>query len=62
MTVLTPGLWDLTTPDECDYFVMCRRPADGVIEHPRAGTVQVCERCAGVAGLPLQRSGDHDRR
>ena len=38
----------------CDYFVLCERPAVGVVDHPTAGIVAVCPRCAELSELPLQ--------
>ena len=39
---------------ECDYFVRCTRPAAGLVDHPVAGAVLACRRCAQEAGLPLR--------
>ena len=38
----------------CEYFVVCERPADGVVHHPVAGTVPTCRRCADLAGAVLE--------
>lgn len=30
----------------CEYFALCDRAADGVVDHPILGSVPTCTRCA----------------
>ena len=39
--------------DECRWFALCERPADGVVEHPVLGDVPVCRTCATNLNLTL---------
>lgn len=37
----------------CDYFVGCDRPAVGTLDHPLAGRVDACQRCADLGRFSL---------
>lgn len=42
---------------QCEYFVLCDRPAEGVVANPVIGDVPCCQRCADRVGLELVRRG-----
>lgn len=31
---------------QCEWFLLCPNPADGLVEHPILGEVPCCDRCA----------------
>lgn len=37
----------------CEYYALCTKLADGVVEHPILGSVPTCRRCADKHDLTL---------
>lgn len=45
-------------PPQCQYFLLCDRPAVGTIDNPFLGPVPSCERCATRMEQKLTRYPD----
>jgi hypothetical protein len=44
----------ISNADRCEYFLDCRRPADGLVNHPILGLLHSCRVCAATVGLPME--------